>query len=114
MEFLSTVAKRERIRLSERAIAGFSRAKAHGRIGGRPRTGHDPRKMQNLESLRAERRVDTADCRCTGVEPNYGGTLGQRPGSTGPLTRRPAFSVTSPPSRTVGAGTFFEERTSSS
>jgi len=33
---LATLAKQERIRLSERVIAGLERARADGRIGGRP------------------------------------------------------------------------------
>jgi DNA invertase Pin-like site-specific DNA recombinase len=38
--------------LSERTIAGLQRAKAQGRVGGRPRTEHDPRTMARLQSLR--------------------------------------------------------------
>jgi DNA invertase Pin-like site-specific DNA recombinase len=34
---LAAVAKQERIRLSERTIAGLERARAQGRVGGRPR-----------------------------------------------------------------------------
>ena len=34
---LAAVAKQERIRLSERTVAGLERAKAQGRIGGRPK-----------------------------------------------------------------------------
>jgi DNA invertase Pin-like site-specific DNA recombinase len=34
---LAAVAKQERVRLSERTVAGLERAKAHGRVGGRPR-----------------------------------------------------------------------------
>jgi DNA invertase Pin-like site-specific DNA recombinase len=49
---LAAVARQERVRLSERTIAGRQRAKAQGRVGGRPRTEHDPRKMAKLESLR--------------------------------------------------------------
>jgi DNA invertase Pin-like site-specific DNA recombinase len=49
---LAAVARQERVRLSERTIAGLQRAKAQGRVGGRPRTEHDPRKMAKLESLR--------------------------------------------------------------
>ncbi len=49
---LAAVAKQERVRLSERTIAGLQRAKAQGRVGGRPRTEHDPRKMANLAALR--------------------------------------------------------------
>jgi len=34
---LACIAKQERIRLSERTVAGLERAKAQGRVGGRPR-----------------------------------------------------------------------------
>lgn len=37
ISILATIAKQERIRLSERTIAGLERARAHGRVGGRPR-----------------------------------------------------------------------------
>jgi DNA invertase Pin-like site-specific DNA recombinase len=36
----------------KRTIAGLQRAKAQGRIGGRPRTEHDPRKMAKVAILR--------------------------------------------------------------
>jgi DNA invertase Pin-like site-specific DNA recombinase len=49
---LAAVARHERVRLSERTVAGLQRARAQGRVGGRPRTEHDPRKMAKLESLR--------------------------------------------------------------
>jgi DNA invertase Pin-like site-specific DNA recombinase len=49
---LAAVARQERVRLSERTIAGLQRAKAQGRVGGRPRTEDDPRTMVNLEALR--------------------------------------------------------------
>jgi DNA invertase Pin-like site-specific DNA recombinase len=49
---LAAVARQERVRLSERTIAGLQRAKARGRVGGRPRTEHDPRKMAKLAALR--------------------------------------------------------------
>jgi DNA invertase Pin-like site-specific DNA recombinase len=48
---LAAVARQERVRLSERTIAGLQRAKAQGRVGGRPRTEHDPRKMAKLDAL---------------------------------------------------------------
>src|SRR5262249_26739898 len=38
---LACIAKQERLRLSERTIAGLSRARAKGRIGGRPRISCD-------------------------------------------------------------------------
>jgi DNA invertase Pin-like site-specific DNA recombinase len=37
ISILATIAKQERIRLSERTIAGLERARAEGRVGGRPR-----------------------------------------------------------------------------
>jgi DNA invertase Pin-like site-specific DNA recombinase len=49
---LAAVARQERVRLSERTIAGLQRARAQGRVGGRPRIEHDPRMMAKLENLR--------------------------------------------------------------
>lgn len=37
ISILATIAKQERVRLSERTIAGLQRARLQGRIGGRPR-----------------------------------------------------------------------------
>ncbi len=37
LSVLATVAKQERIRISERTIAGLERARAKGRVGGRPK-----------------------------------------------------------------------------
>src|SRR5215469_7400912 len=37
ISILATIAKQERVRLSERTIAGLQRARSNGRIGGRPR-----------------------------------------------------------------------------
>ena len=37
LSILATIAKQERIRLSERTIAGLERARKEGRVGGRPR-----------------------------------------------------------------------------
>jgi DNA invertase Pin-like site-specific DNA recombinase len=48
----AAVARQERVRLSERTIAGLQRAKAQGRVGGRPRTGHDPCTMVKVAALR--------------------------------------------------------------
>jgi DNA invertase Pin-like site-specific DNA recombinase len=36
LSILATIAKQERIRLSERTIAGLEKARREGRIGGRP------------------------------------------------------------------------------
>jgi DNA invertase Pin-like site-specific DNA recombinase len=51
---LAAVAKQERVRLSERTIAGLERAKAQGRIGGRPKAQDDPKLVRRVEILRAE------------------------------------------------------------
>jgi DNA invertase Pin-like site-specific DNA recombinase len=45
VSILAAVAKQERIRLSERTVAGLERARAHGRIGGRPRVVCDHKKV---------------------------------------------------------------------
>lgn len=37
ISILATVAKQERVRLSERTVAGLERARAKGRVGGRPK-----------------------------------------------------------------------------
>jgi DNA invertase Pin-like site-specific DNA recombinase len=37
LAILAVIAKQERVRLSERVVAGLERARAHGRVGGRPR-----------------------------------------------------------------------------
>src|ERR1035437_4854836 len=47
---LATIAKQERVRLSERTIAGLQRARDNGRIGGRPRVRCD---VTQVHSLRA-------------------------------------------------------------
>src|ERR1022692_217742 len=52
---LAAVAKQERVRLSERTIAGLERAKAQGRIGGRPKAEDaDPRLAAKIDRLRAK------------------------------------------------------------
>jgi len=48
ISILAAVAKQERVRLSERTVAGLERAKAHGRIGGRPRVICDHKKVLTL------------------------------------------------------------------
>src|ERR1022692_4814107 len=45
---LATVAKQERIRLSERVTAGLARAKREGRVGGRPKVVISTTKMRKL------------------------------------------------------------------
>ena len=44
------IAKQERIRLSERTVAGLERARKHGRIGGRPRVITDRHKVAKLRA----------------------------------------------------------------
>lgn len=52
---LAAVAKQERVRLSERTIAGLQRAKAQGRVGGRPRVEDaEPRLAAKIGQLRSE------------------------------------------------------------
>jgi DNA invertase Pin-like site-specific DNA recombinase len=49
---LAAVAKQERVRLSERTIAGLQRAKAQGRVGGRPKVEDDAKLMKQFHKLR--------------------------------------------------------------
>jgi DNA invertase Pin-like site-specific DNA recombinase len=48
---LAAVAKQERVRLSERTIAGLERARAAGRIGGRPKAEDDHKLMRQFQKL---------------------------------------------------------------
>jgi len=50
---LAAVAKQERVRLSERTIAGLERARAQGRVGGRPKAEDDPKVMREFRKLKA-------------------------------------------------------------
>jgi DNA invertase Pin-like site-specific DNA recombinase len=45
---LATIAKQERVRLSERTLAGLAKARKEGRIGGRPRVVVDRLKVDRL------------------------------------------------------------------
>jgi DNA invertase Pin-like site-specific DNA recombinase len=52
---LAAVAKQERIRLSERTIAGLQRAKAQGRVGGRPKAeDEEPKIVAKVGRLRSQ------------------------------------------------------------
>jgi len=51
---LAAVAKQERVRISERTIAGLQRAKAQGRVGGRPKAEDDYKLVNRVNALRAE------------------------------------------------------------
>lgn len=50
LALLSTLAKQERIRISERVIAGLAKARTQGRIGGRPTL--DSSKIERISTLR--------------------------------------------------------------
>src|ERR1035441_4827414 len=50
ISILAVIAKQERVRLSERTIAGLQRARARGRIGGRPRAACDPSEGRQLKA----------------------------------------------------------------
>jgi DNA invertase Pin-like site-specific DNA recombinase len=54
ISILATIAKQERVRLSERTIAGLERARADGRIGGRPRTDRNPKLVKRVSDLRKQ------------------------------------------------------------
>ena len=52
---LAAVAKQERVRLSERTIAGLQRAKAQGRVGGRPKAEDaEPKLVARIGRLRSD------------------------------------------------------------
>jgi DNA invertase Pin-like site-specific DNA recombinase len=53
---LAAVAKQERVRLSERTIAGLERAKAQGRVGGRPKAADDYKLVQRVKQAHSERK----------------------------------------------------------
>jgi DNA invertase Pin-like site-specific DNA recombinase len=50
LSILATIAKQERIRLSERTMAGLERARKQGRIGGRPRVVTDRSKVAKMRA----------------------------------------------------------------
>lgn len=51
---LAAIAKQERVRLSERTVAGLERARAQGRIGGRPRAEDDFKLVAKCQQMRAD------------------------------------------------------------
>lgn len=52
---LAAVAKQERVRLSERTVAGLQRAKAQGRVGGRPKAEDaEPKLVAKIGRLRSQ------------------------------------------------------------
>ena len=54
ISILAVIAKQERVRLSERTIAGLQRARERGHIGGRPRATCG---LSDIKRLRAEGKV---------------------------------------------------------
>jgi hypothetical protein len=50
ISILAVIAKQERVRLSERTLAGLARARAQGRVGGRPRVQCDQSKVMKLHA----------------------------------------------------------------
>jgi DNA invertase Pin-like site-specific DNA recombinase len=48
LAILAVIAKQERVRLSERTLAGLARARKQGRVGGRPKVVCDRSKVQRL------------------------------------------------------------------
>jgi DNA invertase Pin-like site-specific DNA recombinase len=68
---LAAVAKQERVRLSERTIAGLQRAKAQGRVGGRPKAEDaEPKLVARVGRLRSEGRSIRAIAEEVGKSPN--------------------------------------------
>ena len=58
---LAAIAKQERVRLSLRTIAGLEKARASGRVGGRPRIACDRERILKLHAAgRASARLQTA------------------------------------------------------
>jgi DNA invertase Pin-like site-specific DNA recombinase len=50
LSILATIAKQERIRLSERTMAGLEKARKEGRVGGRPKVITDRGKVKKLRA----------------------------------------------------------------
>jgi DNA invertase Pin-like site-specific DNA recombinase len=53
ISILATIAKQERVRLSERTVAGLQRARQQGRVGGRPRVIADRNRVRELREAGA-------------------------------------------------------------
>lgn len=68
---LAAVAKQERVRLSERTVAGLERAKAQGRVGGRPKAEDaEPKLMAKIGRLRAQGKSIRAIAEAVEKSPN--------------------------------------------
>jgi DNA invertase Pin-like site-specific DNA recombinase len=50
LSILATIAEQERIRLSERTMAGLEKARKEGRVGGRPKVITDRGKVKELRA----------------------------------------------------------------
>ena len=50
ISILAVIAKQERVRLSERTLAGLATARSQGRVGGRPRVACDEQRLLSLRS----------------------------------------------------------------
>jgi DNA invertase Pin-like site-specific DNA recombinase len=50
ISILAVIAKQERVRLSERTLAGLATARAQGRVGGRPRVTCDEQRLLSLRT----------------------------------------------------------------
>jgi DNA invertase Pin-like site-specific DNA recombinase len=67
---LAAVAKQERIRISERTIAGLQRAREQGRIGGRPKAEEDYKLVSRVDALRAEGQSIRQIAATVGISPS--------------------------------------------
>ncbi len=63
ISILAVIAKQERVRLSERTLAGLARARAAGRIGGRPKVVCDIRKLHRLRASGSSLAAIGKECR---------------------------------------------------
>jgi DNA invertase Pin-like site-specific DNA recombinase len=67
---LAAVAKQERIRISERTIAGLQRAREQGRIGGRPKAEDDFKLVRRVDALRVEGKSIRQIAAIAGIAPS--------------------------------------------
>lgn len=78
---LAAVAKQERIRISERTIAGLQRAREQGRIGGRPKAADNYKLVSRVDALRAEGKSIRQIAAIVGIAPStVQKQLGQKAG----------------------------------
>lgn len=74
ISILATLARQERIRLSERVLAGLQRAKAQGRVGGRPRLASEKDKLRgkHAQSLAKMRELQASGMSLSDIAKNLG------------------------------------------